>query len=136
MIVISEFRTRGPNGANDEFVEIFNKGTVAVDIGGWKLRGSSSSGTITTRMTITSGTVLLPGSHFLATNSGGYSGTVGADQSYGSGFANDGGIAITRADDSLVDDPICTSIRVSEAWLADMDKTAKPLFQNMRKGLQ
>ncbi|HSE25082.1 MAG TPA: lamin tail domain-containing protein [Pyrinomonadaceae bacterium] len=103
MIVISEFRTRGPNGANDEFVEIFNKGTVAVDVGGWKLRGSSSSGTITTRMTITSGTVLLAGSHFLATNSGGYSGTVGADQSYSSGFANDGGIAITRADDVLVD---------------------------------
>jgi HD-like signal output (HDOD) protein len=41
-----------------------------------------------------------------------------------------------KADDSFLDDPICASIRVSEAWLADMDKTAKPLFQNMRKGLQ
>jgi uncharacterized protein (TIGR03437 family) len=102
-IVISEFRTRGPNGANDEFVEIYNKGTVAVQIGGWKLRGSSSAGTITTRMTISSGTILPARTHFLATNSGGYSGTVVADQSYSSGFANDGGIALTRADDIPVD---------------------------------
>ena len=102
-IVISEFRTRGPNGANDEFVEIFNKGTLAIEVGGWKLRGSSSSGTMTTRMTIATGTILRAGSHFLAVNSSGYSGTVSADQSYTSGFANDGGIAITRADDVPVD---------------------------------
>ena len=103
LIVISEFRTRGPNGANDEFVEIYNKGDVATDIGGWKIRGSSSAGTITTRMTITIGTVLPPRSHFLATNSGGYSGSVIADQSYSSGFANDGGIALTHADDVPID---------------------------------
>ena len=103
LIVISEFRTRGPNGANDEFVEIYNKGDVATDIGGWKIRGSSSAGTITTRMTITIGTVLPPRSHFLATNSSGYSGSIIADQSYSSGFANDGGIAVTRGDDVPVD---------------------------------
>ena len=103
LIVISEFRTRGPNGANDEFVEIYNKGNVAVDIGGWKLRGSSSAGTITTRMTISAGTILPARTHFLATNSGGYSGSVVADQSYSSGFANDGGVALTKADDVPVD---------------------------------
>ena len=39
-------------------------------------------------------------------------------------------------DDALLDDPIGVSLGVSEEWLAEMDQTAKPMFQNMRKGLQ
>ena len=35
-IVISEFRTNGTGG--EEFIEIFNAGDVAVDIGGWLIR--------------------------------------------------------------------------------------------------
>jgi predicted extracellular nuclease len=38
-LVISEFRTRGPNGASDEFIEIFNPTNLTVDISGWKMRG-------------------------------------------------------------------------------------------------
>ena len=34
--VISEFRTRGPAGSNDEFVEIFNPSNSVINIGGWK----------------------------------------------------------------------------------------------------
>jgi len=41
-----------------------------------------------------------------------------------------------NTEESFIDDPVCASLRISEAWLAEMDKTAKPLFQNMRKGLQ
>ena len=36
-IVISEFRTRGPAGGNDEFVELRNRSAVPVDISGWLL---------------------------------------------------------------------------------------------------
>src|SRR5215203_1646924 len=36
-IVISEFRTRGPNGGNDEFIDLYNLSSAAVDISGWKI---------------------------------------------------------------------------------------------------
>ena len=100
--VISEFRTRGPNGASDEFVEIYNNGAFPLNVGGWKLRGSSNAGNITTRLTINSGTIIPGHGHFLVTNAG-YTGNVLGDQTYASGLTNDGGLALTLPDDSLVD---------------------------------
>lgn len=102
-VVISECRTRGPNGAGDEFVEIYNAGNIPIDIGGFKIKASNSSGAIGTRLTINSNTFLQPHSHFLATNSTGYSGTVAGDQSFLSGITNDGGIALTLPDDTALD---------------------------------
>ena len=102
-VVISEFRTRGPNGASDEFIEIYNKSDSAVNVSGLKIRGSSSTGTITTRLTITSNTFIPARGHLLAVNSAGYSGSVPGDQSFTSGIANDGGIALTTADDTIID---------------------------------
>ena len=101
-IVISEFRTRGPNGANDEFVEIYNNSDSQISVGGWKIRASNNSGTVSTRLTITAGASIPARSHFLATNSG-YSGAIAGDQSYSSGITNDGGVAITLPDDTVVD---------------------------------
>ena len=70
-VVISEFRTRGPAGGNDEFVELRNVGAAPVDIGGYKLQGcSSTSGTPSDRATVTAGTTLAPGQAYLLTNSG------------------------------------------------------------------
>ena len=103
-VVISEFRTRGPNGASDEFVEIYNNSDNIVDISGWKIKGSSSTGaTITNKLTINSGTMLPAQGHLLVTNSAGYSGSVPGDQTYSSGIANDGGIAVTLPNDTVVD---------------------------------
>ena len=34
-IVISEYRTRGPAGGNDEFIELRNNSAAPVDIGGY-----------------------------------------------------------------------------------------------------
>jgi uncharacterized protein len=45
-IVISEFRTRGPNGGNDEFIELRNRSAAPVDIGGYRVNGSNASGTV------------------------------------------------------------------------------------------
>jgi uncharacterized protein (TIGR03437 family) len=103
LAVISEFRTRGPNGASDEFIEIYNNSDSVLEIGGWKLRGSSSGGNTTTRLTISAGTRIPSRGHFLVVNSGGYSGSVSGDQTYTSGIANDGGLALTLPDDSIVD---------------------------------
>ena len=102
-VVISEFRTRGTAGASDEFVEIYNNSNSPIDISGWKIRGSSSGGTITNKLTINANTTLPGRRHFLATNSGAYTGSVAGDQTYTSGIADDGGIAVTLPDNSIVD---------------------------------
>ncbi len=104
-IVIGELRTRGPVGANDEFVELFNLSPDAIDIGGWKIAGSNASGGTSTRLTIATGTILPGGCRFLATNgsSTGYSGTVPGDQSYTIGFTDDGGLALLQPDNTVVD---------------------------------
>ena len=82
-VVISEFRVRGPNGAADEFVELYNLSAAPVAIGGWKIRGSNNAAGVSDRATITAGTVLQPGCHYLITNSsasgGPYSGAVPGD---------------------------------------------------------
>jgi len=43
-ILISEFRFRGPAGASDEFVEIYNNGNVPVNIGNWTIEYGSATG--------------------------------------------------------------------------------------------
>jgi predicted extracellular nuclease len=90
-VVISGFQVRGPNGGNDEYVELRNTATASVDISGWKLQGcqSGSPGTAGTRATIGSVT-LASGQYYLFTNSGssGYSGSVSGDQTYSTGFSD------------------------------------------------
>lgn len=105
VVLISEFRVRGPLGGNDEFIELYNPTNIPVDIGTWKVKGSNSSGTVTVRATIPAGTFLMPGQYYLLTNgnSPGYSGPVPGDQTYMTGITDDGGIAITLPNDAIVD---------------------------------
>ena len=101
-VVISELRTRGPNGPSDEFIEIFNPTGETVDISGWKIKRSSSCGTITSILvTINAGTALLPGQHFLAAPAG--ASGIRSDQNFPAGIADDGGIGLTMANDTLAD---------------------------------
>jgi len=105
-VLISEFRTRGPNGAADEFVELYNNSDSPVDISGWKINASNNAGTTGTRVTINAGTTIPARGHFLATNSTpstGYSGTVAGNQTYTTGITDDGGIALMMADNTVVD---------------------------------
>jgi hypothetical protein len=104
-VIISEFRTRGPSGANDEFVELYNNSDGAVDIGGWRIKRSSSGAAVLSILTIASGTILPARSHFLATNNG-YSGSVPGDQTYGSSVADDGGIGLCLSDDATIVDQV------------------------------
>jgi uncharacterized repeat protein (TIGR01451 family) len=107
-VLISEFRTRGSAGATDEFIEIYNPTSSTVTIGGLKIRASNNAGTISDRVTITAGTTLGSGCHYLLANSSssGYSGSVAANQTYTTGIADDGGIAITRADGTTIIDQV------------------------------
>lgn len=109
-VVISEFRVRGPNGAADEFVELYNLSAAPVDLSGWLIRGSNSSGTISTRATIPSGTILNPGCYYLVTNSstsgGPYSGSVPGDLTFATGITDDGGIALTLPGGATIIDQV------------------------------
>src|SRR5206468_3836871 len=102
-VVISEFRTRGPNGAGDEFIELYNYSDTAIDVSNWKIRTSSSGGAITTRVTINNGTIIPARKHFLVTGNSTYSGNIAGDQTYSAAIANDGGIAVTLSDNSIID---------------------------------
>ena len=73
-LIISEFRVRGPNGANDEFIEIYNDNganhTVAA-ISGTGYAVAASDGNV--RCSIPNGTIIPARGHYLCTNSVGYS---------------------------------------------------------------
>lgn len=95
-ILITEMRTRGPSGANDEFVEIANTTANTIDVSGFRLRAASASGSVGTRAIIPNGVVLGPGERLLFANSGssGYSGTTTPDVTYTFGLADECGVAI------------------------------------------
>ena len=74
-LLISEFRVRGPNGANDEFVEVYNNSSsahvVASSDGSSGYSIAASDGVA--RCVIPNGTVIPARGHFLCANIIGYS---------------------------------------------------------------
>lgn len=97
-LIISEFRLVGPNGATDEFIEIYNNSdtphTVAASDSSAGYAVAASDGVI--RFTIPNGTVIPGRGHFLGVNSVGYS--LGAyatgDTAYTTDIPDDAGIAL------------------------------------------
>src|ERR671911_2614389 len=103
-LIISEFRVRGPNGANDEFIEIYNNSgadhTVTAASGtGYGVAASDG----TTRCSILNGTVIPNRGHYLCVNSVGYSlasypagngTTATGDATYTTDIPDNAGIAI------------------------------------------
>jgi uncharacterized delta-60 repeat protein len=103
-LIISEFRVRGPGGANDEFIEIYNNTasthTVAASSGsGYGIAASDG----TTRCSIPNGTAIPSRGHFLCVNSSGYSlgsypagngTTATGDATYTTDIPDDAGIAL------------------------------------------
>lgn len=101
-LVISEFRTRGSSGDNDEFVELYNPTGAAVNIGGWTIKRSSDCGGSTyTLLTITYNTVINAGQHYLmlSTNSS----LSGADQVFSPGLTDSGGLALVDLGGNVID---------------------------------
>ncbi len=103
-LLISEFRVRGPNGANDEFIEIYNNigaSHTVVAASGTGYGVAASDGT--TRCSIPNGTVIPAGGHYLCTNSVAYSlasypagsgTTATGDATYTTDIPDNAGIAI------------------------------------------
>ncbi|MBP7828771.1 MAG: lamin tail domain-containing protein [Kiritimatiellae bacterium] len=73
-VVISEFRVRGPTGANDEYVELYNNSDYPVVVtntdgsAGWSVAATNGL-----RFVIPNGTIIPARGHFLGVNSGSYS---------------------------------------------------------------
>ena len=107
-VVISEFRVRGPNGAADEFVELYNLSNSSVDISGWKINASNNSGSaVSTRATVPAGTSIPAHGHYLvvdtAASGGPYSGSVPGNLGFTTGITDDGGIAVLNASNVIID---------------------------------
>ncbi|QDF05504.1 lamin tail domain-containing protein [Myxococcus xanthus] len=71
-VVISEFAPAGPGGAGDEFIELYNPTSSAVDISGWKLQYKSATGTTgyNSSFALPAGSVIAPRSYFLVVSTG------------------------------------------------------------------
>ncbi len=107
-VVISEFASRGPAGAFDEFCEWYNPTNVQVDISGWKLQYSSgSSGTTwSDRATLPSNTVIAPHGYFLIANQTVYTGAAAPDYNAASwtvGLSDNAHLRILDASSAQVD---------------------------------
>lgn len=72
-LIISEFRLRGPNGANDEFIEILNNSGEEQTVSGSGVGYGIAASDGVTRCTIPNGTVIPNLGHYLCVNSVGYS---------------------------------------------------------------
>jgi len=96
-LVISEFRLRGPSGANDEFIEIYNdSGTdhTVAPLSGTGYAVAASDGVV--RCVIPTGTIIPARGHYLCTNSGAYSlgGYAPGDATYATDIPDNAGIAL------------------------------------------
>jgi hypothetical protein len=107
-LVINEFRLRGPSGANDEFIEIYNNSaadhTVSAASGtGYGVAASDG----TTRCSIPNGTIIPARGHYLCVNSASYSlssypagngTTATGDATYTTDIPDNAGIALFNND--------------------------------------
>jgi hypothetical protein len=107
-LLISEFRLRGPNpnGAQNEFIELYNPGNSAHTVGSSDASAgygvAASDGVL--RCTIPNGTVIPAHGHFLCTNSVGYSlaGYATGDATFTTDIPDNAGIGLFSSTTSFV----------------------------------
>jgi hypothetical protein len=103
-VVISEVQVAGTGGANDEFIEVYNPTSSAVDLSTWSIQYKSAIGAFSavSKKNLT-GTV--PGFGFLLIANSSYTGTVAADVSHNSfQLASSGGNVFLVNDQTQVTD--------------------------------
>ena len=104
-LIISEFRVRGPNGANDEFIEIYNDTGADHTVAGGGTGYAVAASNGVARCVIPNGTVIPARGHYLCVNSVGYSlashpagngTTATGDATYTTNIPDNAGIAIFK----------------------------------------
>ena len=103
-IRVNELMTGSTGAASNEFVELFNAGSSAADVGGFKVAYRSSAGTSDISLaTIPAGTSIPAGGFYLLGGSG-YLGSHAADQSFSTSLASTGGgIAVRDSGGAILD---------------------------------
>jgi len=103
-LMIDEFRLRGPSGASDEYIQVYNNSTLHHTVAAASGTGyaiAASDGVV--RCTIPNGTVIPARGHFLCANSVGYSlasypsgngATATGDATYNTDIPDNAGIAL------------------------------------------
>lgn len=123
-VVISELAAAGPNGAGDEFVELFNPGRAPVALAGWVVQyASAPSGTWSTKVVLPVGATIPARGFFLVASAvsldggAGYVGAAAPNAAHASTMnlaASDGHVQLmlpdatttTPANDPLVSDTV------------------------------
>jgi hypothetical protein len=103
-LIISEFRVRGPNGANDEFIELYNNSGADHTVAGGGTGYAVAASNGVARCVIPNGTVIPNRGHYLCVNSVGYATlasypagngtTATGDATYTTNIPDNAGIAI------------------------------------------
>lgn len=102
-LIISEFRVRGPSGANDEFIELYNNSGADHTVAGGGTGYAVASSDGTARCVVPNGTVIPNRGHYLCVNSVAYSlasypagngTTATGDATYTTDIPDNAGIAI------------------------------------------
>jgi hypothetical protein len=103
-LTVNEVMTGITGAASNEFVELYNGGSAAVDLSGYKLVYRSSAGTSDVTLgTIPSGTTLVAGGFYLFGGSD-YAGSATPDQSFSASLAaTGGGVALRDTSGTIVD---------------------------------
>ncbi len=102
-LIISEFRVRGPNGANDEFIELYNNSGADHTVAGGGTGYAVAASNGVARCVVLNGTIIPNRGHYLCVNSVGYSlasypagngTTATGDATYTTDIPDNAGIAI------------------------------------------
>jgi hypothetical protein len=103
-IRVNELMTGSTGAASNEFVELVNAATTAVDVGGYKVAYRSAAGTSDTTLgTIPDGTTIPAGGFYLLAGSG-YLGSHAPDQTFSASLAaTGGGLAVRDAAGTILD---------------------------------
>jgi len=95
-LIISEFRLRGPSGANDEFIEVYNNSGADHTVAGGGTGYAVAASDGVARCVIPNGTVIPNRGHYLCVNSVAYSlsGYATGDATYTTDIPDNAGIAL------------------------------------------
>lgn len=106
-VLVSEFRTRGALGADDEFIELYNNSDTEVDISAWEIKTKQGSGSAVTLATINSATTIPARGHYLLRKDGTSNYSLGsyaeADQTYTGSLPDNVGIALFSDNSVIID---------------------------------
>jgi Lamin Tail Domain/Collagen triple helix repeat (20 copies) len=105
-IRVNEFMTGSTGAASNEFVELFNAGSSAADVGGFKVAYRSAAGTSDISLaTIPAGTTIPAGGFYLLAGSG-YLGSHTPDQTFSTSLASTGGGIALRDSTGVILDSV------------------------------